>query len=282
MSKREDALYLKTLAQAHKKDIHHWASIPLVIMETDSKIANKAMDVASNVLQRIINQEKPDEMHELLDVLDEIPIKEFMIINKTVPVNNPIKTGVMEYNYYHVSKISHDAILIRYPTLFDGISVLEVQPNPTDISPGINFRSEYEGSIIDFSEGNEHKKIRYFMSAMFLTVLAFFDEVNKAGLYAVETRDTNKHRKHNAKKPWQRKDQSTIVFLNQMPQAKTSGHQGGTHQSPRYHRRRATERKLTHPRYKNHPKYGQTIPVKASWVGSKEATVNGITYKVLE
>ena len=285
MSKREDAHYLKTLARVHKSEIHHWAEIPLVVMDQDSALALRAMDKAGEVLEQLLHHKNKAPMMQAFHSLDIIPLKEFMFLNKTVAVNNPVDVGAMEFNYYHVSNISSETMLIQYPTMHDGMSIVEVRPQLDKPEyPGINFRSIFDGKTIDYTESHDtqKQKVKHFLSAMMITVLTFFDEIDKAGLYAVEAKHTGKHRKHNAKRPWQRKDQSTIQFLNQMPQAHNAEAQGGHHQSPRYHRRRATTRKLTHPRFKNHPKYGQEIAVKASWVGNKEETVNGITYKVLE
>jgi len=279
--KREDAMFLKELNKTHKKHIQNWSAIPLIIMEKDSEISKKATDIAREVYSIIANnkrdtKERSDKVNSTFDKMFDMPIKEFMFLNKVVKINDPETYGTMKYNYMKLSCYDK-GIKLYYPTLHDGTSIVQIDTDNEEGTPIISFFTKNE--VTGNTEEENKSEIRQFLSATIITVLAFFKEIELAGLFSVEAKGIS-HRKHNAKKPWQRSDLVSIRFLNKMP-TEHKEHQGGTHQSPRYHFRRGTKRKLTHPRYKNHPKYGQEINVKSSWVGAKEATVNNITYKVL-
>ena len=119
--------------------------------------------------------------------------------------------------------------------------------------------------------------------ANFEYILAYFKFVQSTDLYMVERSKPTTIRDLRAakKKPWTRKDLPSIVYLNQMPSEKKES-QGGTHASPKAHQRRGHWRKLEHERFKNHPKFGQKIRVKPSWVGNKEEIVNGTIYRLKE
>ena len=277
--KREDATFLKALTKTHKKYVQHWAEIPLVVMEKDSEISKKATDVAHDVYEIIANKNNYEDIEDTVnatfDKMFDMPVKEFMFINKTVLIDDPDTYGTMQYNYMKVI-CKDNRIKLFYPTLYDGTSIVEINLD-ADNSPNITFFNQNEDTGVIKKE--KKVDVRRFLAASIITVLAFFKEIEIAGLFSVEAKGIS-HRKHNAKKPWQRSDLVSIRFLNKMPTEHKES-QGGTHQSPRYHFRRGTKRKLTHPRYKNHPKYGKEIDVKASWVGEREATVNNVTYKVL-
>lgn len=124
-----------------------------------------------------------------------------------------------------------------------------------------------------------------FLIAVISHTVAFFKAISESDLYPVEKRGTqNRHRPHikHDKKPWARGDLSSIVFLNKLPTVQEqSESKGGHHASPRFHHRRGTWVHLKNERYKNHPKFGDKIYRKASWVGERETIINGTTYKVL-
>lgn len=83
------------------------------------------------------------------------------------------------------------------------------------------------------------------------------------------------------RKPWLRDDLTHYIYLD-APQRVTDSQprNGDPTYTVRGHHRRGHVRRLANPRFRNHPMYGKYIPVRASWVGSKEWTVNGTIYTV--
>jgi len=112
-------------------------------------------------------------------------------------------------------------------------------------------------------------------------ILSFFKYTQSNDMYMVERSNRRSARDARSKKPWTRNDLPSIVYLNQLPSERKE-HQGGTHESPRSHQRRGHWRNMVHERFKNHPKFGQKIRIKPSWVGDTKAVVNGVIYKLKE
>lgn len=141
-----------------------------------------------------------------------------------------------------------------------------------------------EDHLSKFSkEGND--KYNYWKGHLYRQVIKLVSklhDIQQGDFYPIVKQKKSKHGKLHQPKSWKRDDLSTIVYLNALPEEKEkSAPKGGHHSSPRRHQRRGHERKLTHEKYKNHPKYGQKIWVKPAWVGKTETVCNGVTYKVL-
>lgn len=283
MSKREDANYLKKLSTVYKPKMIEWAAMPLVIMNKDSDISTKAHDLAEEVMVKLLSrsmgldiESTNTQIHKVLDALIDIPLSDFLFMDKVIAINDPMQSGVMEYNYFKVTNVSDNSIRLEYPSLYDGISSLDVDYQGKDLIAMRFYRDEEEYTN---NKDMDSVKVKRFMIAMLVTVLSFFKTLAESDLYAVETKGTQ-HRKIHSKKPWARSDLVTIQFLNKLP-SETKEHKGGTHSSPHYHQRRGTWRKLTNKRFRNHPKYGSKIWVKPCWAGIKRTIVNGTTYRVL-
>jgi len=276
LSKREDAGYLKKLSKVYKSMMIEWAKEPLVIVDSSSDMCVKSHDLAEEIMVGLVTKGVNDNIESVLAALPYIPLNSFLFLDKIIPVKNPEKTGVMPYNYFYVTNVSEATIRIEYPSMYDGCSILNI-----DYSNDVAMLRFYHDNIeYTKSRDTQHINTMRFMVAMMVTVLAFFKTLYESDLYAVETKGVQ-HRKTHDKKPWARSDLVTVQFLNKLPSVNNREHKGGTHSSPRYHQRRGTWRKMTNLRFKNHPKYGDKIWVKPYWVGSKEATVNGVTYKVM-
>ena len=85
------------------------------------------------------------------------------------------------------------------------------------------------------------------------------------------------------KRPWLNATGPKILLLDRMPSTQKE-HQGGTHASPKPHRRRGHWKTLRHPKYRHHPKYQveNGVFIKPSFVGPKEAEYEGNIYKLVE
>ena len=272
MAKREDSGYIKTLSRANK-EVLTWAKVPLIVQEKGNNIAEAARNKAAQALDIVQNGGKLSDY--MLPDCEIFPVNEFVFMDKTINVNDPKSRGVVPHNYFHVlyDPLDSASITLTYATVNKGIYRIEVVAGADDLEI-------YENDTkLTHDTSERSTAIRLFLVSLIIGLISFFIEIEKSGLYAVETKG-KQHRKVHEKKPWQRSDLVTIQYLNAMPKP-ASEPKGGTHASPRYHQRRATKRKLTNKRYKNHPKYGGYIHVKSAWVGKKEAEVDGITYKVL-
>ena len=97
--------------------------------------------------------------------------------------------------------------------------------------------------------------------------------------------DTVKKRKGSLakKRPWLNATGPKVLLLDRMPSTQKE-HQGGTHASPKPHRRRGHWKTLRHPKYRHHPKYQveNGVFIKPSFVGPKEAEYEGNIYKLVE
>lgn len=83
------------------------------------------------------------------------------------------------------------------------------------------------------------------------------------------------------KRPWLNATGPRMLLLDRMP-ATQRVHKGGTHASPKPHRRRGHWKTLRHPKYRHHPQYQQLIYVKPSFVGPKQVHYEGNIYRVVE
>lgn len=285
---RQDASYIKKIVKVYTGGVE-LASIPLVVMDNDSSIGPKAMELSRDLVEVIrsggFNRQDASLLPDMVkNLLYEAPVDKFLFMNRCVKVNDPGDAGVMSYNYFSVSIIEKKYVILNYFTLHDGIHacILNYDKDNKNLvwSFGVT-PSGQESDMMDYSKNTDQRAMRYreFITAMMVTVLAFFKEVSESDVYPVKMQGTQ-HRKVHEKKPWTRRDLVTIQYLNQLPREKAP-HKGGTHASPRLHQRRGTWRRLTNPRFKNHPKYGDKIWVKPCWAGEREAVINGVTYKVL-
>ena len=114
--------------------------------------------------------------------------------------------------------------------------------------------------------------------------LGYFKYVESNDLYMIERKErtTSRDTKSRQKKPWTCKDYPTIIYLNVLPSERTSteSNGNGSHTPKKAHQRRGHWRKLDHPRFKKHPKFGKKIRIKPSWIGDKEAVVGNTIYRV--
>ena len=83
------------------------------------------------------------------------------------------------------------------------------------------------------------------------------------------------------KRPWVNASGPHILLLDRLPSTQKP-HQGGTHASPKPHRRRGHWKTLNHPRYRRHPQYQKKIFVKPSFVGPKQVTYEGNIYRLVD
>jgi len=254
-------------------------------MNPSSQLCKDAHDHAEFVMISIMENKHQYLMDELATHITDIPLQDFMFLNQMVEINKESLPDFGEYNYYNVTvKMVDDSpqLSVIYPTMADGYSAVAIKcKGDANILKFLTYNTIKGSPVADITESKDKYDVRVkqFMMAMLLSTLSLFKYLAESDLHAVQSTGIQR-RKHNARKPWQRTDLSSVQFLNRMP-CEAEEHQGGTHQSPRYHKRRATKRRLTHNRFKNHPQYGKTIDVKASWVGKREEVINGTTYKVL-
>jgi hypothetical protein len=124
---------------------------------------------------------------------------------------------------------------------------------------------------------------------MIVVVALLFDA---AGKHAAEVKPANPRKQKPSlltKKPWLSESKQHYIYLdgalptladgsggNSSESAKGSGH--GQGHSKRGHYRRATWRRLSHPRFRNHPNFGGRIRVRSTWVGPTSSEVEGKIY----
>lgn len=117
---------------------------------------------------------------------------------------------------------------------------------------------------------------------MVTTVLALFcyAEENQQRLVKVVDQPAVKDRK-TARKSTNTKygAKSHYIYLDGPPAHVVNQEADGeAKRSVRGHARKAHWRRLTHPKFKNHPKFGQRVRVRATWVGPTEWADQGKIY----
>ena len=103
--------------------------------------------------------------------------------------------------------------------------------------------------------------------------------------HMVEVVPTTPKKKRNTqltkKRPWLNATGPHVLLLDRMPTTQKA-HQGGTHASPKPHRRRGHWKTLQHPKYRHHPQYQKKIYIKPTFVGPKQVTYDGHIYRLVE
>ena len=283
MAKRADAHFLKTVAKLGKYGkniVKKLAATPLIILNEDTEIGRTARVNGEVIAYDIknFNLELPEipvspftvMLQEKEDEYGDEAIH-FLIQMKNID-DEEIKT------LFEVSVLNIHLLSVRYRIYVNRAG--NIHSEIWNMKNGKPINSLRTDEVYNLSGDKVHFDVIEKMSLGILgRLIAFFQEIEESDLHAVESKGIT-HKTHMARKPWQRTDLSTIVFLNQLPRDKKE-HQGGTHQSPVYHQRRASKRRLMHEKYKDNPNYGKTINVKSCWVGERETKVNGVTYTVL-
>lgn len=82
-------------------------------------------------------------------------------------------------------------------------------------------------------------------------------------------------------RPWLNATGPHVLLLDRMPTTQKE-HQGGTHASPKPHRRRGHWKTLQHSKYRHHPQYQKKIYIKPTFVGPREVTYDGHIYRLVE
>lgn len=130
---------------------------------------------------------------------------------------------------------------------------------------------------------NDLEITRAFAHLVLCCLKLSLEEIENSDKHPVAKQPTIKNKKINKKdkKPWLNPQGATVIFLDKMPSDKKD-YQGGNHKSPKGHQRRGHARMLRHEKYKNHPKFGESIYIKPVWIGEKSKEYQGNTYTLLE
>lgn len=282
MSKREDSFYIKTISKT-LPIVKEWTKVPLFVLDKGTHIEQIAKEKQLNM-----GKTEQDFATLMEDIQTYAPTANFLFMDKAIEIQGD---ALLKHNYFYVSmQDKHQGIDILYPTYVDKLMwfalmkdkegewqarVLQAQGtlgemwSVEEINAG---KFEYIGT-------SNLKDIQAFLSTITVRLGCVLQALGESDLYAVETKG-KQHRKVHAKKPWQRADLASIIYLNRLPSEQRKS-LGGHHNSPHPHPRNGTWRRLDSERYKNHPKYKDRIWIKPTWVGPKESTVNSVTYKVL-
>lgn len=287
MPRRADADYIKQLSKS-TPIVKSWVEYPLLILDKDTHVSDRAMEIRDGL-------SKTDKVFNKLidDAIEYSPAPTFVFLDRSITIEAKARSG-MPHNYYSVQVSntgSISSINLLYPTTHDKLiwfivyrnkgeknyhaRVLQAQGTEgemwsvEDVDAG---KYDYKGDL-------DEKKITQFMAAILIQTASTLRALGTGDKYAVETRGIQ-HRKVHKKKPWTRSDLATIIYLNKLPSEHTES-KGGHHRSPEPHPRSGTWRRMDNERFRNHPKFGDHIWVKPSWVGKKETTVRSITYKLL-
>ena len=283
MTKREDAFYIKTISRTLPV-VKDWVSVPLFVLDKDTHIEQQAREI-----QTSLGSEEND-FDRLMDYIKlYAPVPDFLFMDKGVEIQGD---PLLKHNYFYVSVQEGEApgLDILYPTYRDKLMWFALIKDQEGVWQARVLQAQgtidERWSVEDVQSGQfEYKgtsslqKIQTFLSTITIRLGCVLRALGESDLYAVETKGIQ-HRKTHAKKPWQRSDLASIVYLNKLP-TKQRKPLGGHHNSPYSHPRRGTWRRLDHECFKKHPQYKDKIWIKPTWVGPKESIVNNITYKVL-
>jgi len=98
----------------------------------------------------------------------------------------------------------------------------------------------------------------------------------------VPEKSLNKQPTLNRNRLWASSTGPRLLLLDRMPTTQRNQGGGGTHASPKPHRRRGHWKTLRHPRYRHHPQYLQKIYCKPSFVGPKQVNYEGNIYRLVQ
>lgn len=98
----------------------------------------------------------------------------------------------------------------------------------------------------------------------------------------VPEKSLNKKPTLNRNRLWASSTGPRLLLLDRMPTTQRNQGGGGTHASPKPHRRRGHWKTLRHPRYRHHPQYLQKIYCKPSFVGPKQVNYKGNIYRLVQ
>lgn len=116
-------------------------------------------------------------------------------------------------------------------------------------------------------------------------LLVMFQQADEKGQNLVritEQQPSNRKKRAASNSPSRYRPSHHFVYMDSPHVQSTRNKDGEITHHKRGHHKRAHWRKMTHPRYKNHPKFGKRIRIPACWVGPKEWVDDGKIYTVMD
>jgi len=251
---------------------------------------NSITEIADN--KTFISKPNQAAIDMIFFVLNEFPEKHFLLLDKKHYTKSKDKTE-FDNEYWDI-KIQKSSILINKiePYLFNSNSSIAVELNSQGVT---NIRILKNGVPIEFKSISTtqdaiiQKDITALSSRVTTLImrlaatLTVCEQENKYLFYVKGVSKTLPPKiKNNPGTILE--DLVSIVFLNRIPNFKTKNiSKGGTHASPRPHKRKGYFYTLSNIRYSHHPLYKQLKAMykKPVYVGDKEKVVNGITYTLI-
>lgn len=315
--KRADHPFIFWISHYHGEAVaKELQSLPLIHLSQEN-LSHLFNDKKQDVPETCIFPEQWDSA----EPIKRLPFDEFCFL-MTIPfVNNTVfgRFSIINDTYESDGYADIDLhIAVQSEASMDS-SFADVENSATNTLIGMRFRRMFDkGESIDllkpthlfatcvgdkkeefemyFGDIAADKKMQEWVMHSWGMLLRFFKYLETADLYPVKIQGTKKKKpakgkqsSKNAKKmrlsaPYRDQSLATVRYLNVLPTKNIESKRGGGHSSPMPHRRRSTYRTLSHPRFKDHPKYGinKGVPVKGSFVGPKEAIISGNEYRVLE
>lgn len=274
-NRREDFNIINAISK-FDSSINGWSKIPLMLFDNDS-------DFISNI-------EKENKGKVYLDIIDTInlgiatsPVDNFIFTNHKINFTDSLtnikiidkKKFNLKFHFFNQdSKIKNSFYVDSIIELFE--DKMGITFNNLDY-----IKESILGKEVDVEKVMKEMERLIVDSLMY--VFFILGKIEETDLRPIEIstpiyKQTFKRGKaKNTKVGTSR----SIVYLNKLPVKYTSAPQGGHHASPKYHYRRGHKRVMVSERFKNHPDYMKEKWIKPTWVGEREAIIDGVTYKVL-
>ena len=227
-----------------------------------------------------------NSMTNVLHVLHKLDDRKFSISDIYSPykldqflIQNPEISRTVDLNVPKLMVQMHDVIFNRADDNADIGVQFAGFTNKKMVQAGNSKYMDYVNQSLKTTEG---KRVRADIESEIVYLLDILQKAEERSQHVVRVQPVPQKRVKGQPKKTARRFSPThhYVYIDCPRAPATSGESTGAIR--RGHDRRAHTRILKHPRYKNHPKYGQKIRVKSAWIGPKEWVVEGKIYTLHE
>lgn len=251
---------------------------------------------------------------DLIELIEILPFNRFMWMNEITSILHVLTWAkpqdiLLIEDWYIPSKV--DKSIINAQAYIDAHTLVKSLGVPKLVAQNHKFQEVSKGGDIavslfydmwtDRKEVDQENFYRTMMNGGSKDILAgatndlkaelfvlynFFKDAEERGDHLVRVTDENRSVRANEKRNQKGHKYSAThhyIYLDKptIPYEPNNKVAEKTGRTLRGHHRKAYWKRLTHPRFKNHPKYGQRIRVKSCWVGPEEWADDGKIYTVV-
>ena len=274
---RQDSKIIQQLYKVFKKEIvNEMQSLPFFYISRDIEKEFTSDDLNDE------GYRKPKSEYVVqykdLDIIEQIlPFKEFIVMDPDFDYLYVKYLNKNEWNFVYVFSQDNIYLIVKTELTLQYVSENNYMHDAN--SELISINNNTNEIIKPKLPQEDIKDIVKSVLINFNAALSFFKWAENK--YAVKVESKNTLKKFNKNKPWKRRDLPHYIFINTYNETVRGEYEKGENRLETGHSRRAHWRKLTHPRYKNHPNYGGRIRIRDCWVGPLTWSNNNKIYTAI-